>query len=115
MIRAPTERFADPIVPGAALHRAVRTALRRRLHVGAGVLAAMLAASPATAAPLPAVFPLASLHPAGGGDGTDGFVLIGAGKFDQIGASVSTAGDVNGDGIDDVIVGSFGKGRSFKG
>jgi hypothetical protein len=56
---------------------------------------------------LPAVFPLASLFPAGGGDGNEGFVLPGADDNDWSGNSVSGAGDVNGDGIDDVIVGAY--------
>ena len=47
----------------------------------------------------PAQFDLASL------DGSDGFVLIGS-KISNFGASVSEAGDVNGDGLGDVIVGA---------
>ena len=41
-------------------------------------------------------------------NGTDGFRLDGAAVFDLAGTSVSTAGDVNGDGIDDIIVGAYG-------
>lgn len=40
--------------------------------------------------------------------GVDGFALIGAGDGDASGALVSGAGDVNGDGIDDLLVGSYG-------
>ena len=36
----------------------------------------------------------------------DGFVIDGASFFDETGWSVSSAGDINGDGIDDLIVGS---------
>ncbi len=35
-----------------------------------------------------------------------GFVLVGEGSFDSAGRSVSGAGDVNGDGFDDLIVGA---------
>jgi hypothetical protein len=39
-------------------------------------------------------------------DGSNGFILNGAAVSDQLGWGVSGAGDVNGDGYDDVIVGS---------
>jgi hypothetical protein len=45
-------------------------------------------------------FNLASL------DGTNGFVMIGEGQADEAGFAVSNSGDVNGDGIDDLIVGT---------
>ncbi|RMB12365.1 FG-GAP repeat protein [Eilatimonas milleporae] len=38
-------------------------------------------------------------------DGDNGFVLSGVSRFDYSGWSVSDAGDVNGDGFDDVIIG----------
>jgi FG-GAP repeat len=38
-------------------------------------------------------------------NGTNGFVLNGINDFDNTGYSVSSAGDVNGDGIDDLIIG----------
>ncbi|SFE39315.1 integrin alpha [Nitrosomonas sp. Nm166] len=41
-------------------------------------------------------------------DGSNGFRLDGEAAGDQSGTSVSNAGDVNGDGFDDVIVGAFG-------
>jgi hypothetical protein len=41
-------------------------------------------------------------------DGSDGFQISGAAAGDWAGRSVSAAGDVNGDGIDDVIVGAEG-------
>ncbi len=39
-------------------------------------------------------------------NGFNGFVLNGVGGGDNSGASVSSAGDVNGDGVDDVIIGA---------
>ncbi len=39
-------------------------------------------------------------------DGTNGFILTGIDADDQSGASVSSAGDVNGDGYDDLIIGA---------
>ena len=41
-------------------------------------------------------------------DGTNGFVINGASYFDSSGVSVSNAGDMNGDGIDDLIIGAPG-------
>jgi len=41
-------------------------------------------------------------------DGTTGFALNGVAIFDRSGSSVASAGDVNGDGFDDVIIGAYG-------
>lgn len=41
-------------------------------------------------------------------DGKDGISLLGAGRYDYSGTSVSAAGDVNGDGFDDLIIGAPG-------
>jgi len=54
-------------------------------------------------------------------DGTNGFRLTGIDKYDFSGGSVSSAGDVNGDGFADLIVGAvgssgeppFGEGESY--
>ena len=41
-------------------------------------------------------------------NGTNGFAINGIDEFDQSGLSVSSAGDINGDGVDDVIIGALG-------
>ena len=41
-------------------------------------------------------------------NGTNGFVINGIDGLDDSGFSVSAAGDVNGDGIDDIIIGAHG-------
>ena len=41
-------------------------------------------------------------------DGSNGFRLDGETAYDRAGSSVSTAGDINGDGFDDLIVGAPG-------
>ena len=43
-------------------------------------------------------------------DGRDGFRIDGANAGDQSGRSVSSAGDVNNDGYDDIIIGGYGAG-----
>ena len=43
-------------------------------------------------------------------DSTNGIVFNGIGNYDDTGQSVSSAGDFNGDGIDDVVIGSPGVG-----
>ncbi|WP_297325780.1 hypothetical protein [Nitrosomonas sp.] len=45
-------------------------------------------------------------------DGQNGFTLNGTAKYDEAGHSVSSAGDVNGDGFGDVIVGNYNDGGS---
>src|SRR5262249_3705935 len=54
----------------------------------------------------PAAFDLISLFPQAGGDGSAGFVLKGVDESDFSGRAVGSAGDVNGDGVDDLIIGA---------
>lgn len=51
---------------------------------------------------MPAEFDLTTL------DGTNGFKITGEAAGDFFGGSASGAGDVNGDGIDDLIIGAYG-------
>lgn len=102
-------------INGLTRQNSLAGAVRRAVHpsrawIRTGIIAAGLAAGMpgAIAAPFPPVFPLVTLFPANGGDGSEGFVLRGIGDHDLSGASVSAAGDVNADGIDDVIIGAFG-------
>ena len=67
----------------------------------AAVFAAAIAMAPSAAqAQFGASFDLSTL------DGTNGFVINGIDSSDRSGSAVSGAGDVNGDGIDDLIIGA---------
>jgi hypothetical protein len=89
----------------------LRGAVRRALHVHAGAMTltlALTATSSAFAHPLSAEFELASLLADAGGDGSAGFVLNGIDPGDSSGRPVGAAGDLNGDGIDDLFIGAYG-------
>ena len=59
-----------------------------------------------------AEYEISDLLAANGGDGTLGFVLQGINIHDLSGWSVSDAGDVNGDGFADLLIGATGAERS---
>ncbi|MEL7448437.1 MAG: integrin alpha [Pseudomonadota bacterium] len=59
-----------------------------------------------TDAGFPAVLELSALQEANGGNGETGFVLTGITTGNLAGTSVDGAGDINNDGIDDLIVGA---------
>lgn len=83
---------------------ALRRVLRETRNVGIAPLVALSLAgalSPAALARQAAV-EVASL------DGSNGFVLNGVTRFDRSGGSVSGAGDINGDGVDDLVIGASG-------
>jgi Ca2+-binding RTX toxin-like protein len=46
-------------------------------------------------------------------DGSNGFVINGINAGDFLGGSVSSAGDINGDGFDDLIIGAPGNGEPY--
>ena len=91
---------------GTFLRRKLNILRRRLLHMNRawklGIATASLMAwlSAPAVAQFPASIELSSLN------GTDGFTLNGIDADDGSGRSVSNAGDVNNDGIDDLIVGA---------
>ena len=76
------------------------TAVRRGL--GMGGAAVMLSISPMVQSngPFGPVVELSGLS------GSNGFVINGVDAYDSFGYSVSGAGDINGDGVDDLIIGA---------
>ena len=59
--------------------------------------------------PFNSVFELSSL------DGQNGFTIRGRNEFDYLGIHVSDAGDINNDGIDDIVLGASGVDNSSNG
>ncbi len=82
-----------------AIRETLRATTRRRI---APLLALSLTGLAPPALAQDAVVELSSL------DGSNGFVLNGVTGDDRSGISVSAAGDVNGDGVDDLLIGALG-------
>ena len=98
----------------SAIQRALQSPRLRPRQLRSGVIAVGLTIStiPSAAASFPAEFELASL------DGSNGFALNGIDAGDRSGNAVSGAGDVNGDGIDDLLIGAYfaaPNGRTYAG
>src|SRR6185436_16126142 len=71
--------------------------------LSAAMLAALAGAARARVDPVfPASIDLSGLT------GATGFTLRGAAPLDQSGFAVACAGDVNGDGVDDLLISAFG-------
>lgn len=66
-----------------------------------------LSAQPTPAqAPFPPVYDPSVLLPANGADGSKGFIINGANGGDLLGDAMTMAADVNGDGLDDLLIGA---------
>lgn len=95
---APEQRF----FPHSPLAASVKLSYRQLSFAKIFTLTATVASSPAIAQSFPAQFDLSDIN------GSNGFVVNGANAFDRSGMSVSSAGDFNGDGYSDVIIGADG-------
>ena len=71
---------------------------------GSGASYVVFGRNTAQSGPFPASLDLSSL------DGTNGFRLDGVAADDRSGFAVSSAGDVNGDGLADLLIGAYGAG-----
>src|ERR1044072_6780968 len=88
-----------------------RVRVRRAMRTWIAGAVASLASQATTAAPFPAEIELRDLNPADGGDGSIGVYLEGFTPNDLKGFSIDGAGDIDGDGLDDIVLGALGDGR----
>lgn len=85
---------------GIITNRLLRSNNILKLGISAALLVGMLPQAHAQAQVFPAIMDLDTL-------GSNGLIINGIATDDRSSCSVSGAGDVNGDGIDDVIIGAF--------
>jgi hypothetical protein len=100
-VLAATKLLCNPINPSplsVAIRQTLRATTRRQI---APLVVLSLAGLATPALAQDAVVELSSL------DGSNGFVLNGVSEGDRSGHSVSSAGDVNGDGVDDLLIGAL--------
>lgn len=88
--------------PKSPLATAISLDVRRLSLGGVFALAATLTSAPLLAQSFPSQIDLSDL------DGSNGFVINGVKAFDRADTSVSSAGDFNGDGFADIIIGADG-------
>ena len=90
-------------IPAAQRRITTRNGQRRRKTLALAISATLaLGLAQNAAAGFPATVQLSDL------DGADGFRLDGVAGNDRSGRALSAAGDVNGDGIDDLLIGALG-------
>jgi hypothetical protein len=85
-----------------------RVRVRRAMRMWIAGAVASLASQATTAAPFPAEIELRDLNPANGGDGSIGVYLEGLTPNDLKGFSIDGTGDIDGDGLDDFVLGAPG-------
>ena len=96
--------LAEAVSGGGIVGGAAAVGLALAAIAGAGGAEGDSPSTPPTLAP---VVPTTPIELSAVEAGTGGFVINGVSAYDYSGFSVSSAGDVNGDGFDDLIVGAY--------
>lgn len=93
----------DLSTPATSQPTALKRSVRLALRCGSSILVAGISIGPAHAAePFPSVFELADI------DGINGLVITGINAQDKSGNALANAGDINGDGVTDLLIGGPG-------